>query len=379
MHIGIDGLLLHGSFSGVEQAIHRLLRELSQAGGPHRYSVYVPRDYAGEELERPGFELCRVEFRGGEKVRRALFTQTGFHRRARADGVDLLHGPGYLLPQGWRGPAVATVYDLLALTHPHLCAAPNALYYRLFLPRTIRRATAVIVPSEAVKREIVERLGVPEGKLHVAPLGVGEEFSGSLPEEAGRRARGRYGIRGPYLLCVGNVEPKKNLAATVEAFALAKELGGLPHQLVLAGGKSWRADEVERAIGVLAPDVVVRTGYVAPEDLPALYAGAEALLFWSLVEGFGLPALEAMACGTPVICSDRGALPEVVGEAAAIVPIGEPGRLAEAILGLLQDQARRKALVEEGRRRASRFTWRSHAEAVLRVYAEVGESSGQAT
>jgi alpha-1,3-rhamnosyl/mannosyltransferase len=122
--------------------------------------------------------------------------------------------------------------------------------------------------------------------------------------------------------------------------------------------------------------VAKRIGYAAPEDLPALYAGAEGLVFWSLVEGFGLPALEAMACGTPVICSDRGALPEVVGEAGITVPIGEPAALAEAIAGLAGDAARRTELAGRGRARARGFTWRAHADAVLNVYREVGEGSG---
>ena len=370
MHIGIDGLLLHGSFSGVEQAIYRLLRELSRDGGPHRYTLYVPRDFAHEDLAREGFRLRRLGFPGAGKLRRVLWSQTAFHRLARAEGVDLFHGPGYVLPRYWRGPSVATVYDIIALTHPELCTRSNALYYRACLPRTIARATAVVVPSEAVKREIAATLGAPDGKLKVAPLGVGEEFLAPTPLEAIEQVRARHGLAGPYFLCVGNLEPKKNLAATVEAFRLAKRREGLPHQLVLAGGKAWRSRDVEQAIEAAGPNVIVRTGYVAPEELPALYAGAEALLFWSLVEGFGLPALEAMACGTPVICSDRGALPEVVGDAGVIVPIGDPADLAEAIGALAADADRRAELAASGRRRAVRFTWRSHADTVLKVYQE---------
>jgi len=376
MHIGIDGLLLHGSYSGVEQAIYRLLCELSRDGGPHQYTIYVPRDFAQDQLGRPQFRLSRLDFAGRSKLRRVIWTHTAFHRRARADGVELLHGPGYLLPRGWRGPSVATVYDIIALTHPELCTRANVLYYRAFLPRTVAQATALIVPSEAVRAAILERFRVPETGLRVAPLGVGEEFGAPVRDDAIEQVRQRYGISGPYFLCVGNVEPKKNLAATIQGFAQAKHAAALPHQLVLAGGKSWRSDDVKQAIEAVRPNVVLQTGYVAPEDLPALYAGAEALLFWSLVEGFGLPALEAMACGTPVICSDRGALPEVVGNAAIIVPVGEPAHLAQAIGSLLRNPERRSELVRKGRERASHFTWRNHADTVLKVYAEVGEGIG---
>jgi len=376
MHIGIDGLLLHGAYSGVEQAIDRLLRELSRDGGPHRYRVYAPRDFAGEGLEREGFEVRRAGFPGAARLRRIAWTHTAFARRARAEGVELLHGPGYVLPRGWRGPAVATVYDIIALTHPELCARANALYFRACLPDAVARASAVIVPSEAVKQAIVSRLGTEEGKVRVVPLGIGEEFLAPVAEDRVAAMRERYDIAGPYFLCVGNLEPKKNLAATIEAFARARRQHDLPHELILAGGKSWRSGDVGQALARAGANVAKRIGYAAPEDLPALYAGAEGLVFWSLVEGFGLPALEAMACGTPVICSDRGALPEVVGEAGITVPIGEPAALAEAIAGLAGDAARRTELAGRGRARARGFTWRAHADAVLNVYREVGEGSG---
>jgi glycosyltransferase involved in cell wall biosynthesis len=159
----------------------------------------------------------------------------------------------------------------------------------------------------------------------------------------------------------------------VEAFALARTKGALPHQFVLAGGKSWRSADVECALARLPAGAVRRTGYVDQRDLPALYSGAEMLLLWSLMEGFGLPVLEAMACGTPVICSDRGALPEVAGDAALVVPIGPPSTLAEAVLQLAERPAERAALAERGRVRAQAFTWRRHAEAVLRVYDACGQ------
>ncbi|MGQ9731690.1 MAG: glycosyltransferase family 4 protein [Candidatus Zipacnadales bacterium] len=372
MHIGIDALLLHGVFSGVEQAIYRLLCELWQEGGAYEYSIYVSCDFPHGELTRPAFTLRRQSFYGANRWRRILWTHFAFHRQALADGVQLLHGPGYLLPPRWRGPSVATVYDIIALTHPHLCATHNALYYRWRLPQTLTQATAIIVPSQFVKDTIRERLKIPAEKLHVIPLGVGAEFNAPLSEVLIRSVRGQYGIHDPYVLCVGNIEPKKNLVATIRAFALAKRVAGLPHRLVLAGGKAWKSQAVEQAVHTHGPEVVVHLGYVEPSDLPALDAAADTLLFWSLVEGCGLPALEALACGTPVICSDRGALPEVVGDAALVVPIGPPERLAEAICALLTESKQRALMAERGRQRAAEFTWRKYAEAVLRVYAEVG-------
>ncbi len=376
MHIGIDALLLHGEYSGVEQSIYHLLVELSKEGGPHEYSVYVPQDFGGGHLSRPGFEFRRLGFAGRNKLRRVFFTQTAFAKQARSDGIDLLHGPGYILPRGWRGPAVVTVYDIIALTHPHLCTLSNALYYSVFLPRTIARAEAVIVPAVAVKGDIMVRIDIEPARVYVAPLGVAEEFTPEIPDERKGEVASRYGVSPPYLLCVGNIEPKKNVAATVEAFAFARRKARLPHQLVLAGGKSWGSKDVEVAISGLERDLVRRTGYVDQRDLPALIAGADALLMWSLVEGFGLSAVEAMACGTPVICSDRGALPEVVGDAAMVYPIAPVESFAEAIIELLDNVRYRERLIEKGLRRAREFTWRRHADAVLKVYQEVGEHVG---
>lgn len=376
MHIGIDALLLHGNYSGVEQSIHHLLVELSRDGGPHSYSVYVPQDFGGGHLSRPGFEFRRVGFAGRSRLRRVLFTQTSFGRRARSDGVDLLHGPGYILPRGWHGPAVVTVYDIIAVTHPHLCTAANVLYYSIYLPRAISTADAVIVPALAVKADIMAQIGVEPENVYVAPLGVSDEFTPEISHERQREVASRYGVSPPYLLCVGNIEPKKNLAATVEAFAFARRTASLPHQLVLAGGKSWASKDLEVAVSGLEADLVRRTGYVDQRDLPALMAGADALLMWSLVEGFGLPALEAMACGTPVICSDRGALPEVVGDAAMVYPIAPVESFAKAIIELLDNANYRERLIEKGLLRAREFTWRRHADAVLKVYREVGENVG---
>lgn len=376
MHIGIDGLLLHGHFSGVEQAIYRLLCELSADPGPHCYTVYVPADFACDGLEHSRFQFRRTRFPGRNKLRRVVWTHSALARRASADGVQLLHGPGYVLPTGWRRASVATIYDLIALKYPEFCTWTNTAYYRAFLPRTIARASALIVPSMAVKRDIVARFPRVEHKLTVAPLGVGDEFWEAVSEEVLQAIRQTYGIPGPYFLCVGNLEPKKNLAATITGFVLAKKRERLPHQLVLAGGKSWRADDVEQAIAAAGTNTVVRVGYVRPQELPALYAGAEALLLWSLAEGFGLPALEAMACGTPVICSDRGALPEIVADAALIVPIGDPEELAAAITELMRNPGLREGLVLRGKYRARQFTWKAHAETVLRVYAEAGAGVG---
>ncbi len=373
MRIGIDGLLLHGQYSGVEGSIRQLLRELSVDGGEHNYTIYVADDFGDDSLERPGLELSRMEFTGEQKIQRVLWTQTRFARRARNDGMQLLHGPGYILPGGWRGPSVVTVYDIIALSHPELCTLSNTFYYRTFLPRTIARASAVVVPAEAVKTEIVDRVGVPPEKIRVAPLGVGGEFTPNLPRGRVDEVAERHGIEGPYLLCVGNIEPKKNLAATIRAFGIARKQADLPHKLVLAGGKSWKSADVDAEISRLEPEAIHRTGYTPADDLPALYAGADTLLFWSLVEGFGLPALEAMASGTPVICSDRGALPEVVGDAARIVPIGPPEEFAEALVEVLGNKKVRRQLSRRGLARAKECTWRKHVDAVLRVYAEVGE------
>lgn len=364
MRVAVDGLLLGGRHSGVEQCIEGLIQALPLAAPQHEYLLACRPEYAERSpmpaLVAPGWAAGRLG--------RIIFEQT------RLAGVlerrcDLLHAPGYIMPLNWRRPSVLTVYDLIALQHPRLCKRGNVWHYGAMLPRSIRRASAVVVPTEAVAGDVRELMPEAAEKLRVIPPGISAAYHRAGPDEV-ERVRRLYALPERYLLCVGNIEPKKNLPAVLEAYDQVAAL--LPDDLVIAGRRAWQCAEFDRVLaGLKHPERVHVTGYVAAGDLPALYSGAELLVQWSLVEGAGLPPVEAMACGTPALVSDAPALVEMAGPAAEIVPLGPPQRLAEALERIMNEAARRAELRELGREHAAQFTWERHARAVAALYEEV--------
>jgi glycosyltransferase involved in cell wall biosynthesis len=301
------------------------------------------------------------------RLRRIIYEQTRLASLL-AD-CDLLHAPAYVMPLNWRKPSVLTVYDLIALQFPQWCKHSNALHYGLMLPRSLRRASAIIAPSHTVADAISERFPKVGDKVRVIVMGVDEAFRPASPDQVADLLRA-LAIQTPYLLYVGNLEPKKNVAAIVAAFDQIADR--LPHSLVLHGAWAWRCDDVRRAIeSARHPErIILVPGYLPRPQLASLYTGADLLVQWSLYEGFGLPPLEAMACGTPAVVSDGGALPEVAGPAACVVPLGPPESLAEALLALLADQAQLADLRRRGLDHAAKFTWDAHARAAVALYEE---------
>jgi glycosyltransferase involved in cell wall biosynthesis len=286
----------------------------------------------------------------------------------------LLHGPAYVLPLRWRGPSVVTVHDLLTLTHPEWCKSANVWHFRAVLPRAMRQATRIAVPSAVVGEEVAAQPGVDGSRVRVLPWGIEERFRPAPPEEQ-ERVRARYGLTGPYLLAVGNIEPKKNHAGLLQIFRrLADEI---PHQLVIAGREGWGDQRPwRRALEELPPARVKRLGYVPAEDLPALSSGTDLCLQLSWYEGFGIPPLQAMACGAPTVVSNRGALPEVSGPGALVVDPADQAETARAVRSLLGDETARRALAERGRAHAAQFTWARHVQGLLEVYQEaLGEQA----
>jgi len=288
--------------------------------------------------------------------------------RAATGRVDLFHATNYAMPRAPGVPLVVTVHDLALLRHPDL--GTPAL--RRLVARTaysVREARRVIADSEATRRDVIELLGAAPGQVRTVPLGCDALFT---PGDAGaaRRAVARHlGIAAPYVLHVGTIEPRKNLERLVVAFGRARREYRLPHVLVLAGAPGWGIEAVRARIAREGlADVVRLTGPVSGDQLLVLYRAAVLFAFPSLYEGFGLPALEAMACGTPVLSSNAAALPEVVGEAALMVDPCDDDALAAAIGRGISDSALRQHLQRAGPARAVRFTWERCAVATWAVY-----------
>jgi glycosyltransferase involved in cell wall biosynthesis len=287
---------------------------------------------------------------------------------ARRHRLAVWHALAFVPPVLGGAPAVVTVYDLGFLRHPGLFPPARRRYLRWGTRLAARRARRIVTLSEDVRRQLVDVLGVPPERVRVVPGGVDARVfapgSGGPPAPPVPR---------PFVLHVGTLEARKNLARLVRAFARARAAARLPHHLVLAGPPGRTPDPaLPRAVEETGlASCVHRLGYVEADALPALYRAAALFVYPSLYEGFGLPPLEAMASGVPVVASGAGALRELVGEAGLCVdPLDEAG-LAEAIALLLTDPARREAARVAGMARARAFTWARTAEATAAVYREV--------
>lgn len=296
--------------------------------------------------------------------REGLYYPVGMARMGRRSGAQVLHLPTPAPARGAGLPLVVTVHDLLPLRLPHLFTVQTRAHTRLYAP-FVRHATRVITPSSYTREEVVELLRVPRERVVAIPEGCSERFH---PRDVDRETlRRELGIEGPYVLCVGTLEPRKNLTTALRVFrevsAAVKDV-----ELVIVGGRGWRNRDFEAELGSGAAGRLRLTGFVSDERLIELYSGAACFLFPSLGEGFGLPPLEAMACGAPVVSSDRPALGEVVGEAALQASPSDVDALAAQVIGVLRDAGLAADMRAAGLARAQQFTWAAAAEATEQVY-----------
>jgi len=293
--------------------------------------------------------------------------------------VDVFHSPDFTLPPVWRARAVLTVHDLSFLRVPECFTGALRRYLERVVPRSVRRADHVIADSHSTKRDLVELLGTPAGKVTVIHSGVEPRFRPIIDRAALGPVRQRYDLPERFIISVGTLQPRKNFATLVEAFARLKsetgnwKPGARSLKLVIAGGRGWLYEEIFARVEALGlQGDVLFPGFVADEDLPALYNLAEAFVLPSLYEGFGLPPLEAMACGTPVVTSNVSSLPEVVGDAGLMVEPADVESLAVAIERVLEDGGLRREMVQRGLARAKEFTWERAARRLLGVYTRMG-------
>jgi glycosyltransferase involved in cell wall biosynthesis len=252
---------------------------------------------------------------------------------------------------------------------PSLLTGQSRRYYD-GVRRAVREADAIIAVSETTARDLVTLAGAPPERVHVVYEAPDPDLGPMPADEAALLVRERYGLERPYILFVGTLEPRKNLPVLVQAIALLRR--EIPVRLAIAGGRGWLSDEVFGTVRRLAlADGVLFLGEVSPAHLRPLYCAAEALALPSLYEGFGLPPLEAMACGTPVVVSDAGALPEVVGDAAVLVRPTDPNDIAEGLGWVLGNRPYREALIQRGFARAAGFSWARAARETLSIYERV--------
>lgn len=286
--------------------------------------------------------------------------------------LGVFHSPDFALPPVRNARTIVTVHDLSFLRVPQ-CSSPQLqAYLREVVPKSVRRANMVLADSECTKSDVIELLGVEATRVKVIYAGVGQEFHRVEDEEQLAAVRTRYRLPARFVLGLGTLQPRKNFERLIEAYALIRRQIDTEMKLVIAGSPGWMYEGIfEKTRELDLQEAVCFPGYVADEDLPALYTLAELFVFPSLYEGFGLPPLEAMACGTPVITADVSSLPEVVGDAAWMVDPLDVGALADAMQRVLSDTALRRQMVARGLLQARRFTWEQAAKQLHDIYEEV--------
>lgn len=370
MRIGIDARAY--DWTGIGRYARNILRELAASAlqtPSLSLVVFVPRRFAREVSALPKTAVIPVR-----ESYYSLYEQTGFLHTVRRQRVDLMHFLSFNVPVLYRRPFVVTIHDLTRFTfqgQKHHGWLHQRAYEAVF-GSAIRHAAHVIAVSRWTALELLQRFPAVAGRLSVITEGVEEQFVPRPDAEADDgQVLESLGVRRPYLLYVGLWMRHKNLAVVLEAFRRIRDTG-FPGTLVITGeGRAWDEDPSSMAASSGVRSSVVLPGRVSDAALVALYRRAEALLFPSLSEGFGLPPLEAMACGTPVITSSAGSLPEILGEAALFVDPRNPRELADAALVLLGDSDLRARLIRAGLERASRYTWRACATETAALYVRV--------
>lgn len=365
LHVAFMGRSIRPRPAGVGRYAANLVGQLSRTLPERSLTVFLTRDAPPHAW--PGVREVRASIPTPNEYARALWEQTIVPARVKALGIDVYHSPNYILPAALPCPSVVTIHDI-AYLQPSLHRAKSHLYLRTLTALALRRAAAVVAVSEHTRRAVEAHYPRTRGRIEVIAEGVDPALR--PPSAAALRAfRQRLGLEQPYVLFVGTLEPRKNLVRLVAAFERAVREAALPHHLVLAGNRGWKTEALERAIET-SPlrGRIHRVGYVPDSDLPCWYAGAALAAYPSLEEGFGLPPLEAMACGAPVVTSDCSAIPEVVGDAAVTVSPRDVDALAQALRRVLTDSALAADLRAAGRQRAGLFTWEAAARRYRAVY-----------
>ncbi len=366
MLIGVDASrATSAQRTGIENYSYHLIRELLSLSSPHQFRLYFNRPPA-PGLFPPGAEERIIPFP-------RLWTHLRLSWEMGARAPDLLFVPSHVLPLVHPRRSVVTVHDLGYHYYPQAHTAFQNLYLRWSTRHNARAAVIVVADSEATRRDLIDVYGFRPDKIVVVYPGRDEAFVPVRDSRLLDATRARYGLSGSYLLYVGTLHPRKNLVRLVQAFG--QVLGRLDPSLclVLAGQKGWLYDEIAKEIERWdLSGRVVLPGYVPAQDLPALLSGALAFLFPSLYEGFGFPVLEAMACGTPVICSNTSSLPEVAGEAACLVNPLDTAELAQAIYAVCTGEEVRRAMAQRGLEQAQHFDWTRCAGEIMHVLAEAG-------
>jgi len=366
-HIGLNAHLLTTGpgyrRAGIHGYISQLLDHLPAVAPGWRFTVFVGE---GDPPPHRQFTVRHSRLRTGKPLSRIAWEQ--LFQPWQLGGLDLIHELAFVAPLVMPRPFVVTVYDLTFLRFPNRLPRSRRLYLRLLTGISCRRARRILAISQATADDLVRLLNVPRERIDLAIPGVEPRFR-PLPAAEVEAWRQRRGLPEHYILSVGTLEPRKNLPMLLRAYAALPDVDRRAHPLVLAGGRGWMVEDVDRTIEEcdLASSVLL-PGFVPDEELPWWYNAADTFVYPSLFEGWGLPVTEAMACGKPVIVSNVSSLPEAAGNAGVLLPPDDVSAWTEALARSIRDSNWRAELGEHARIESTKFTWEQTAQQTMQSY-----------
>jgi glycosyltransferase involved in cell wall biosynthesis len=377
MRVALDATAIPHRRAGAGNYIFKLLEALAAVDRENEYVFFAKRAHVEElDIEQPNVRLVPVDH--PSRPLRLLWEQSVLPYRLRRLEVEVLHSPHYTMPLRKACRSVVTIPDMTFELLPSMHGLPKRLFFRAMMRWSARHADRLIAISESTRSDVVRILGVPPDHVVAIPLAADPAFRPMPPALVAPVCAGLGIVPGRYVCYVGVLEPRKNLPLLVQAYgALPRGLQDMP--LVIAGKQGWMYQEIlERVTALGLRDRVIFTGYVPQDHLPALYNGARVVVYPSVYEGFGLPVLEAMQCGAPVVTTRSSSLPEVAGDGALLVDPRDEAGLTAALATLMTDDALAADLSRRALRQAGRFSWERCARETLAVYRSVGGPSAGA-
>lgn len=376
MRIGISALQLSNLNSGIGQYIYCLISALLKQNTfqNHEYLIYFSKKSTPQEWKgHPKIITKEIPFAKEQALIRNFFELFFYGSILEREKLSLVWFPDTKVPLLFspKIPFVVTVHDLAIIRLPYTYQTSRVIYWRKLFEYAIKKAKYVIAISNSTKKDLVNLMGINPEKIKVIYNGVADNFKVIVDKELLVTVRKKYRLPEQYLLFVGLFSPRKNIAGLFKAFAILKEKYAVPHKLLMVGEKGWKYKSDLALVDSLGiAKEVIFTGYVRNDELPAIYNMASVFIFPSLYEGFGLPLLESMACGTPVVTSNVSAMPEVVGNAGILVEPNNPLGIAEAVYRLVSDEQLVKKLTSLGLQRVRSFTWENAAREMISIFQE---------
>ena len=371
MRIGIDATAMPFNRLGAGNYIFNLVDGLAKIDVENQYFVFAKPSHITEwNIHQPNFHF--LPSASGYRPLCLIWEQSILPMLLWQYKIDVLHSPHYTIPLFSPCRKVVTFHDMIFFLYPELHGLTKRIFFRTMMSMSSRRADEIITISENTARDVIALLPVKPEKVHAIPLAAGSNYRPMTDRSAIDRICDQHGLQnGEYILFVGALEPRKNIPVLLHSYQNLLDRG-IHKKLAVVGKKGWMFDEIFNTVQKLKmEDNVVFPGYVSEQDLPYLYNGACLFVYPSLYEGFGLPILEAMSCGIPVLTSNISSMPEIVGNSALLVDPRDPKQLAEVMEQVLTDNVLNDSLKERGVRRAAEFSWERTARETLQVYCHV--------